>query len=333
MYTTVVYQVKSKDVKAAAHAIAIGQSIGNPTIRNGYENNDHAAEISYVHNEEVVIKYKNKNLNRPTDVAQLLCTIQGGHTDIDIIDECRIRDIFVDIPEYKKIWHHPTDRPLVGGIIKPKSGITVSQLTEIIERMCDGGIDWIKEDEILSDPAYLPLSVRAEAVAKVLDKYRNVMYCMCVNGDPVHFLRQRKHAEDHGLGIHTNFWSGLGIYENPSVYQHFQRSGIRILTDERNPFSISWKVITTLAIMQGVDSIHAGMIGGYYPGDEQEVFDSLYLCRDHNRIATLSCGMNPDTAKSIKDRIGNNWLAAVGGWLHEGDITENVRKMRKAVES
>ena len=55
MYTTVVYQVKSKDVKAAAHAIAIGQSIGNPTIRNGYENNDHAAEISYVQYKVVIL--------------------------------------------------------------------------------------------------------------------------------------------------------------------------------------------------------------------------------------------------------------------------------------
>jgi len=328
-----VYKVKSRDMQAAAHAIAIGQSIGNPNIRNEYENNDHAAEISYVHNDEIVVKYKQKNLNRPTDVAQLLCTIQGGQSDIELIDECKVVDLFVDIPEYKKIWNHPTDRPLVGGIVKPKTGLTPNQLSDIVKRMCDGGIDWIKEDEILSDPAYFPLSARAEVVAKVLDNYRDVKYCLCVNGDPIHFLRQRKSAEEHGLGIHTNFWTGLGAYENPSVYQHFQRSGIRILTDDRNPFSISWPVICRLAILQGVDSIHVGMIGGYYPGNEEEVYEAIEMCNDHNRIPTLSCGMNPETAKAIKDKIGNKWLAAVGGWLHEGDITENVKKMRKAVES
>ena len=43
--------------------------------------------------------------------------------------------------------------------------------------------------------------------------------------------------------------------------------------------------------------------------------------------------MNPDTARKIKNKIGNNWLAGIGGWLHDGDITNNVKKMRKALEN
>ena len=37
MYYTVTYEVHSKDIPAAAHNIAIGQSIGNPNIRSEIE--------------------------------------------------------------------------------------------------------------------------------------------------------------------------------------------------------------------------------------------------------------------------------------------------------
>lgn len=329
----VTYKVKSLDIQAAANAIAIGQSIGNPTIRNSYENINHAAEVLDIVDDIVTIGYKYQNLHRNTDVAQILCTIQGGQSDIDLISECKVIDIDVQIPDYKKVWTHITNRPLIGGIVKPKAGLTEDQLVDIVTRMCDGGIDWIKEDEILSDPSYLPVSKRVELISKVLEQYPDVMYCVCVNGGPRHYLEQIDIVKKSKMGIHTNFWSGLGSYEDAiGIFQHFQRSGIRILTDERNPFSISWEVITKLAVLQGIDSIHAGMIGGYYPGDVKEVYNCMKICNQHNRIPTLSCGMNPDVAKKIKDEIGNNWLAAVGGWLHTGDITDNVRKMRKAVE-
>lgn len=329
----VIYEVDSNDIKAAADAIAIGQSIGNPTIRNSYENVNHAAEVLDINDNIVTIGYKYQNLNRKTDVAQILCTIQGGQSDIDSIIKCKVIDIDIDIPTYSKVWNHPVDRPLVGGIVKPKAGLTEDQLVEIVKRMCDGGIDWIKEDEILSDPLYLPVAKRVELIDRVIEQYPNVMYCVCVNGSPSHYLEQISLVKQSKLGIHTNFWSGLGCYEDAkNIFQHFQRSGIRILTNERNPFSISWEVITKLAVLQGIDSIHAGMIGGYYPSNIKEVYGCIKICNDNNRIPTLSCGMNPDVAKKIKDEIGNNWLAAVGGWLHTGDISENVREMRKAIE-
>lgn len=333
MYS-VTYKIKSRDIEKAANAIAIGQSIGNPDIRNSYENQKFAAEIFDISNNIVKITYKDINLNNPTDVAQILCTIQGGQSDIDLIEECKVIDIDVKIGKHKKLWDHPTNRPLIGGIIKPKAGLNISQLCDIVSKMCDGGIDWIKEDEILSDPSYLPLKYRAEKIAKLLEKYPNVKYCACVNGSPAHYLNQLDIIREHNLGAHTNFWSGLGVYKDASdIFQHFQRSGIRILTDDRNPFAISWPVIVKLALLQNIDSIHVGMIGGYYPpSKELEVFKAIELCTQHNRLPTLSCGMTPDVATKIKEQIGNNWIAAVGGWLHTGNITENVKLMKKAIE-
>ena len=344
----VTYKIDSDNIEAAAHAIAIGQSIGNPSIKTEYDNYSHAAEILSIEKDEVVnadgtlsdkgnevvIGYQYKNLNSVRDVAQMLCTIQGGQSDINVMTSCRVVDIKINIPGKIIRWKLPTNRPLVGGIVKPKTGLSKNQLTDIIRRMCDGGIDWIKEDEILGDPSYFPFEERAYIVSEVLKDYPNVMYCLCANGSPIKLLENYEIASLVNLGVHTNIWSGLGSYYGPhKVFQHFQRSGVRTITDPRNPYGIDWHVLVKLAILQDVDSIHVGMLGGYYPESKDEVLKAIELCQNHRVIPTLSCGMNPEIAQKIQDQIGNNWMACVGGWFYDGDITENVKKMRKAFEN
>jgi ribulose 1,5-bisphosphate carboxylase large subunit-like protein len=97
---------------------------------------------------------------------------------------------------------------------------------------------------------------------------------------------------------------------------------------------MDWPVLVKLAIWQGINSIHVGMIGGYYPGDHQEVRDAVTLCQQHDVWAALSCGMTPDLARGVRDEFGNHWLANVGGWLHTGEsIEERIVEFRKAMDA
>jgi len=47
--------------------------------------------------------------------------------------------------------------------------------------------------------------------------------------------------------------------------------------------------------------------------------------------------MNPILAREIRERIGNNFMASVGGWLHTGDgsvgntLYHKVKEMSEAV--
>jgi ribulose-bisphosphate carboxylase large chain len=43
------------------------------------------------------------------------------------------------------------NKPLFGSIVKPKIGITPEVLLEMVKQMVDGGVDFIKEDEIMSN--------------------------------------------------------------------------------------------------------------------------------------------------------------------------------------
>ena len=91
--------------------------------------------------------------------------------------------------------------------------------------------------------------------------------------------------------------------------------------------------------MAGIDSMHVGMLGGYYPEgeSEEEPLKAIEICNEYDVIPSLSCGMNPVLAREIRERIGNNFMASVGGWLHTGDGTvgntlyHKVKAMSEAV--
>ena len=166
-----------------------------------------------------------------------------------------------------------------------------------------------------------------------------MLYSYCVNADPIQLIDNLDVVLDEGGDcVHINFWSGLGAYTTSNsmgLITHYQRSGVRILTDTSNRFSISWPVLVKLGIMAGIDTMHVGMLGGYYPEgeSEEETVDAIAQCQVNDRVAALSCGMNPVLALEIKDRIGNDWMANVGGWLHTGEtIYEKVYEMRKALD-
>ena len=164
------YYVTTKtDLRTAAHEIAIGQSIGNPNKRSLWETDymieNFCAKIYDTGNlgdnaGHVYIGYPYDLIDLSEDgVSQLLCILMGGQMDIDNITGCRLVDLEIQskhfkgpkygikgIREYVKV----ADRPLFGGIIKPKSGITTQQLLDMTKELVEGGVNFIKEDEILS---------------------------------------------------------------------------------------------------------------------------------------------------------------------------------------
>ena len=348
---TVTYELDGPDIAKAAWNLAIGQSIGNPNIRNEIETSANIKEmealIDSIEGNIVKIKFPLKAFAWP-NLNQLMCIIQGGQSDIADVTRCRVLDIeglpYMNNPRlgmaaYKKRVG-AENRPLFGGIIKPKSGLTKEQLLHIAKQMMDGGADFIKEDEIMADNDYLPLEFRVNAVSNLIEQtgWKGV-YAYCANADPFELCENLRTIRNHGgEACHINFWSGLGAYTTSHklhVVTHFQRSGIRTWTDPDNKFSIAWTVIAKLAIMAGVDTMHVGMLGGYYPEgeSEEETLEVIEACVAEDRVPALSCGMNPVLAQEIRERIGNDWMANVGGWLHTGEnIYEKVYEMRKSFD-
>ena len=349
-YFIVTYYLEAKtSLKDATWNLAIGQSIGNPNNRSIWETEEMLLNHScFILDDEdylksikegiVKIAFPLSNINIEEDgVSQILCHVAGGQVDILEVQKCHVLDI--ELPEeveksfrlkpaygidgFRK-FNGVNEKPFFGGIIKPKVGMSPEILLEAVKEMVNGGVNFIKEDELLGNPNHCPLEKRVPLITNWLkENAPNVIYCFCINGDSPYALERAKFVSDNGgNGIHINVWSGLGIYrairkQNPNLWIHFQKSGDKFFTDKRAPFHIYWPVICKIAGWSGSDSIHAGMIGGYMNQDEKELNDALKVLWYYNIVPALSCGMHPGLVQYINKLLNSfDWMANVGGAMH-----------------
>ena len=338
-----------KSLRDAAWELAIGQSVGNPHVRNQWETDElfekysckvlgNETEMSGVKRGVVKIAFPIINTNWIEDgITQLLVQIMGGQLDIDQVTYCRVIDIYfpakvkqhflgpkfgiTGIREYLNITG--SEKPLFGAIIKPKTGITPQVLLAMVKELVEGGVNFIKEDEILSNPSFCTIAERVPLIMDYINSCgRKVIYAVCINSDYPYVIERVKQV--HALGgnaVHVNFWNGLGVYKtirelDLPIFVHFQKSGDKILTDINHRFSISFDVICQLAGMMGVDFIHAGMWGGYSQTEELELKNIMGVLHGHNVMPALSCGMHPGIVNAVKDRFGYDFLANAGGAVH-----------------
>ena len=343
-YFFVTYFLQSKTtLKDAAWNLAIGQSVGNPNVRNEWEtdelfdnhscivvNNDNLEEKSGT----VVIAFPVINIDFDTDgVSHLLVNIMGGQLDIDIIEKCHVKDILFPeqiLSKFKgpkfgiqgiREFTGVQDKPVLGSIIKPKTGITPQVLLEMVKELVEGGVNFIKEDEILSNPSFCKIEDRVPLIMDYL-KDKQVIYSVSIHADYPYILDRVKQVHElGGNSVHVNFWCGLGVYKairdlDLPIFLHFQKSGDKIFTNRNHDFYIDWIVVCKLAALMGVDFIHAGMIGGYYKWEEEETVDAVKVLNRLGTMPALSCGFHPGLTDWVTSKVGNDYMANVGGAIH-----------------
>lgn len=372
-YILATYFLESKTtLEKASWELAIGQSVGNPNVRNAWETDDlfikYSCKVITDKSELqqksgiVVIAFPTINTDWDEDgVSHLLCQLMGGQMDIDNIVKCHL--LKLEFPEkivetyFKKPkqgidgvrkYTNTFDKPFLGGIVKPKTGISPEVLLAMVKEMVEGGVNFIKEDEILSNPSFCKIEERVPLVMNYLNRrvsegYDPVVYAVCINADSPYLLeRVKKVYELGGNAVHINFWCGMGSYLSVrkltetfdrEFFIHFQKSGDKILTSVTHDYHIDWKVICQLAGMSGVDFIHAGMWGGYMNDDEEELKQVLDILHHHNVIPALSCGMHPGIVNAIVKRFGNDFMANCGGAIHghPGGTIKGATAMKQAI--
>ena len=363
-YIIATYYLESKtSLRDAAWNLSVGQSVGNPHVRNKWESDElfeeHSCKIlasedklSKVKKGKVDIAFPVINLNVVEDgVTQLLVQLMGGQLDIDNITKCHLLSAkypesflqhfkgpkygITGIREFTKCHN----KPLLGGIVKPKIGISPSTLLEIVKELVDGGVNFIKEDEIMSNPAFCPMQERVPLVMDYL-KDKNVVYAVCINADYPNLISKMTRAYELGANaVHINFWNGLGTYKtirdlDLPMFLFFQKSGDQILTNKNHDYHINWDVICELAGLMGVDFIHAGMWGGYMSNNEEDLRNTLSTLHKHDVMPSLSCGMHAGLITAINNRFGTDYMANVGGAIHghpDGTLS-GTKALRQSID-
>ena len=148
-------ECKKDDLSKAAWDLAIGQSVGNPNVRNRWETNEifersscvilhERTELQDIKKGLVKIGFPVINTDWEGDgISHLLCQLMGGQMDIDIFESCRLVEI--EFPEevlknYLKPKYGITglrkisgqiNKPFSGAIIKPKTGNIIRPIKPI----------------------------------------------------------------------------------------------------------------------------------------------------------------------------------------------------------
>lgn len=299
----------------------------------------------------------------PGNVPQYLSVVAGNLFGLGRLDAVRLMDI--DLPSELIAFKGPKfgiegvrrligtkTRPHVGTIIKPKVGLTPEDTASVAYQAAIGGVDFIKDDETLTDQAFCPMEERVLAVMDRLDAAksetgRQVLYAVNVTtrGDTI--VERAEIAIEQGANtvmvdvLTAGFAAVQALAEDSSIRVpiHVHRTMHAAMT--RNPrHGIAMRPIARLVRMLGGDQLHTGTVSGKMGHDPQEVVgdNQALVCSCHGLkpvFPVASGGLHPGKVAAELATLGTDLVLQAGGGIHghPDGTAAGARAMRQAVDA
>lgn len=179
-------------------------------------------------------------------------------------------------------------RPLIGTIIKPSIGLSVDPTASMVKTLAEAGIDFVKDDELLSSSANSNFNDRVDAVMKVINEYadktgKKVMYAFNISGE-VDEMQQRyeKIVKSGGtcamISINSVGLAGAKkIMDQRQLAIHAHRNGWGMMT--RHPLlGIDYKAFQKIWRLAGTDQMHVNGIKNKFWESDDSVVASIEAC-------------------------------------------------------
>ena len=245
------------------------------------------------------------------------------------------------------------DRPIVASIIKPNVGLLPEQTAAIVTELAEAGVDFIKDDEKLTNPPYSPLERRATAVMRVLNEHadrtgKRVMFAFNISSDDPEEM-VRRHDAVLALGATCVMVSinqiGFGAFNylrrRCALPIHAHRNGWGMLT--RCPhLGLGFAAYQKLWRLAGVDHLHVNGIRNKYWEPDDSVVAAVRACltplyRDADRIMPVAgsgmwAGQAPETYRRT-GAVDLIYIAGGGIQGHPAGPGAGVRSIRQAWEA
>jgi ribulose-bisphosphate carboxylase large chain len=314
---------------------------------------------------EVMLSWPISNMG--PSLPNLLSTVAGNLFELKPFSGLKLLDVTLS-PAFLSRYQGPqfgvagtrcfvgvSDGPLIGTIIKPSVGLTPEATAAMVETLVEGGIDFIKDDELQSDGPHCPFSDRLKQVMKVINRYadkigRKPMYAFNITGEIDDMLRHHDEvAASGGTCIMVSMNSvGLpalvALRRNAQVAIHGHRNGWGIY--DRSPaIGMSYIAYQKFWRMAGVDHMHVNGLDNKFCESNASVIASAKECLKPMFAPPLpGCEIMPvfssgQTAKQVPDTwraLGTTDLIfACGGGVmgHPHGIAAGVRSLRQAWEA
>ncbi|GGX98297.1 ribulose bisphosphate carboxylaseoxygenase large subunit [Litchfieldella qijiaojingensis] len=244
------------------------------------------------------------------------------------------------------------NRPLIGTIIKPSVGLSPRQTAEVVEQLVEGGIDFIKDDELQANGPHNPLKARVDAVMPVIDAHaertgRKVMYAFNITGDIDEMRDHHDYVANAGgtcvmVAVNSVGLSGVThLRRHCRLAIHGHRAGWGLYS--RSPYiGMSFIAYQKLWRLAGVDHIHVNGLRNKFSEPDDSVIASARGCLTPmfeppapgcEVMPVFSSGQTALQAVDTYRAIGSTDLifCAGGGIMaHPGGIASGVKSLRQA---
>lgn len=243
-------------------------------------------------------------------------------------------------------------RPLIGTIVKPSVGLSPEATAAQVDSLCDGGIDFIKDDELQGDGPHCPFEDRVRAVMAVVERHadrlgRKPMVAFNLTGEPDAMRRRHDFALRHGatcvmVSLNSVGLAGfIGLSRHAELPIHAHRNGWGYLSrDPALGFDYpAWAKFWRLA---GADHMHVNGIANKFCEGDASVIASARDCLTPMFAAPLpgcqampvfSSGQTAAAAWPTWAALGSpDLIHAAGGGItaHPDGVAAGVRALRAA---
>lgn len=120
-----------------------------------------------------------------------------------------------------------THGPLIGTIIKPSVGLSPEETAQQVRELVQGGIDFIKDDELQADGSHCPFDERVKSVMRVVNEHadrtgKKAMVAFNLTGDLDQMRRRHDLVLAHGGTCVMAVLNSVGIVGLHELRRHSQ---------------------------------------------------------------------------------------------------------------
>lgn len=368
---------KETDVFKKASTLAIGQTIGTwipipgitDEIREKYMGKvvnifdvpslDLATQID-TNEREYIIQIAYPAVNFSTDLPLMITSLLGN----DASTSAQVKLLDIEFPEkYASEFEEPSygiegirkfagiqERPILLNMIKPCTGLTPKEGAKIFYETALGGVDFIKDDELLGNPPYSKPEERVREYKKAAEAAyeetgERVKYFVNVTSGAGEILENIRRVEEAGAdGIMVNFAAvGYSVLKEVTeatklpVLGHAAGSGMfyeGVLNGMSSPLAAG-----KLARLAGADIVMVNTPYGGYPLNHQKYMQTvaqLVLPFYHLKpsMPSIGGGVHPGMVEKYIGEVGKDIVLAAGGAVqgHPGGAAAGARAMRQAID-
>lgn len=268
------------------------ETVKNPAIPGA----DSKEGLYHRANIEVSWSIENFGYNLPV----LISTLQGNLYELTQFTGLKLMDIELP-PSYSTHFRGPAfgiegsrkstgvqGRPLIGTIIKPSIGLSTEQTAELVKTLAGAGIDFVKDDELMSSAANSRFEDRVDTIMRVINQYadktgKKVMYAFNLSDEIDSMLRRYEYIVKAGgtcamVSLNSVGLSGVKkICDVGELVIHGHRNGWGMLN--RHPLlGIEFPAYQKLWRLAGVDQIHVNGIQNKFWESDDSVVRSIESC-------------------------------------------------------